>query len=164
MHHDTVVTAVIAIVGLLLVAVAAAIGLKRTNLPYTVGLVIVGIAIGTLSDSFQLFGPLTELTLSPEIILFVFLPTLIFESSFNMDSRQLRHNLLPILTLAVPGLLLSTAIIGVLVWLAFIPDLAKFVTLISPASSQLSDSARMAADTPRQIANAHTIFNVINAV
>jgi len=55
-------------------------------------------------------------------------------------------------------------IVGVLLWLAFIPDLAKFVSLISPASSQLTDAARMAADTPRQIANAHTIFNVANTL
>jgi CPA1 family monovalent cation:H+ antiporter len=46
------------------------------------------------------------------LILFVFLPTLVFESSFHLDSRQLRHNLVPVLILAIPGLLLSTAVIG----------------------------------------------------
>jgi CPA1 family monovalent cation:H+ antiporter len=52
------------------------------------------------------------------VILFVFLPTLIFESAFNLDPRQLRRNLLPVLTLAIPGLIISTSIIGTLVWLA----------------------------------------------
>jgi CPA1 family monovalent cation:H+ antiporter len=143
MHHDTVVTAVIAIVGLLLVAVAAAIGLKRTNLPYTVGLVIVGIAIGTLSDSFHWFGPLTELTLSPEIILFVFLPTLIFESAFNLDSRLLAKNLAPVLTLAAPGLLISTGIVGAL--LAWLTPLSLGPALLFGALASATDPVAVIA-------------------
>jgi len=53
-------------------------------------------------------------------------------------------------------------VLGVALWLAFIPELAEFVKLISPASGNLPEAARLAADTPRQIANAHTIFNVAN--
>ncbi|MGD8908663.1 MAG: Na/Pi cotransporter family protein [Chromatiales bacterium] len=53
---------------------------------------------------------------------------------------------------------------GVLVWLAFIPNLAEFVMLISPNSSHLPEAARLAADAPRQIANAHTIFNLANTL
>jgi phosphate:Na+ symporter len=55
-------------------------------------------------------------------------------------------------------------IAGVLVWLAFIPNLAEFVMLISPVSGHLGETARLAADTPRQIANAHTIFNLANTL
>ena len=53
---------------------------------------------------------------------------------------------------------------GVLVWLAFIPNLAEIVLLISPVSADLPEAARLAADTPRQIANAHTIFNIANTL
>jgi phosphate:Na+ symporter len=53
---------------------------------------------------------------------------------------------------------------GVILWLAFIPNLAEFVMLISPTSSHLTETARLAADTPRQIANAHTIFNLANTL
>ncbi|NIM50582.1 MAG: Na+/H+ antiporter [Gemmatimonadales bacterium] len=112
MEHGGIITGVIAIVGLLLVAAAAAIGLKRANLPYTVGLVLVGLVIGALAERVDVLEPLHQLTLSPEIILFVFLPTLIFESAFNLDSRLLSQNLAPVLALAAPGLLLSTAIVG----------------------------------------------------
>jgi CPA1 family monovalent cation:H+ antiporter len=56
-----------------------------------------------------------HLEISPEVVLFVFLPTLIFESAFNLDTRDLRENLVPVLTLAVPGLLLSTFVIGLFV-------------------------------------------------
>ena len=53
-----------------------------------------------------------------ELILFIFVPPLIFESALNMDIRLLLRNLSPVLVLAAPGLLLSTAIVGiVLAWL-----------------------------------------------
>jgi phosphate:Na+ symporter len=55
-------------------------------------------------------------------------------------------------------------IAGVLVWILFIPLLVDIVVAISPASPELSGKARMAAEVPRQIANAHTIFNVANTL
>ena len=53
---------------------------------------------------------------------------------------------------------------GVLVWIAFIPQLANLAMLISPAHEHLSGTARLAAETPRQIANIHTFFNVVNVL
>jgi phosphate:Na+ symporter len=53
-------------------------------------------------------------------------------------------------------------VFGVLLWYRFIPQLAEFVTWLSPAHSQLSGATRLAAETPRQIANAHSTFNVAN--
>ena len=55
-------------------------------------------------------------------------------------------------------------IVGVLIWLPFIGILAETVSSISPSAGNLSGAARLAADTPRQIANAHTIFNIANTV
>ncbi len=53
---------------------------------------------------------------------------------------------------------------GVLIWVAFIPQLAEFVTWMSPSDPGLQGTARLAAETPRQIANAHTIFNIANTL
>lgn len=53
---------------------------------------------------------------------------------------------------------------GVLIWLPFIGFIASFVTSISPAYPDLSGAARLAAETPRQIANAHTFFNIANTL
>jgi phosphate:Na+ symporter len=53
---------------------------------------------------------------------------------------------------------------GVLLWVLFIPQLADFVAAISPAAPELSGKARLAAEVPRQIANAHTVFNVANTM
>lgn len=63
---------------------------------------------------------------------------------------------------AVVHVLFNTA--GVLLWLPFIDYLAQLVTAISPVANGLSGAARLAADTPRQIANAHTIFNLANTL
>ncbi|MDH3667171.1 MAG: Na/Pi cotransporter family protein [Paracoccaceae bacterium] len=51
---------------------------------------------------------------------------------------------------------------GVLLWIGFVPQLAQLASSISPASTELIGIERLAADSPRQIANAHTLFNVIN--
>ena len=51
---------------------------------------------------------------------------------------------------------------GVAIWFAFIPQLGALVTWISPSSPELVGAVRLAAETPRQIANAHTIFNIAN--
>ena len=53
-------------------------------------------------------------------------------------------------------------IFGVLIWVAFLPELAEFVKVISPTVSGLSGAEKAAAEAPRQIANAHTIFNIAN--
>ena len=51
-------------------------------------------------------------------------------------------------------------IAGVLLIVWFIPSLADLVRSISPVSEDLTGMDRLAADTPRQVANAHTLFNV----
>lgn len=52
-------------------------------------------------------------------------------------------------------------VLGVIIILPFIPHLAELVRDISPvAEAGLVGMDRLAAETPRQIANAHTIFNV----
>lgn len=53
---------------------------------------------------------------------------------------------------------------GVLIWLPFIGHIADWMTMVSPAYPDLEGTARMAAETPRQIANAHTFFNVANTL
>ena len=53
-------------------------------------------------------------------------------------------------------------IAGVLVWLPFLGMLADFAVSLSPAAAGLEGKARLAAEVPRQIANANTLFNVVN--
>lgn len=55
-------------------------------------------------------------------------------------------------------------VFGVAIWVFMIPQLCGWVRLLSPAHPELEGAARMAAEVPRQIANAHTLFNVANTV
>jgi phosphate:Na+ symporter len=55
-------------------------------------------------------------------------------------------------------------IIGVGLWFFFIPHFAEVVRILSPQVPDLEGINRLAAETPRQIANAHTLFNVINTL
>ncbi|MCK5696740.1 MAG: Na/Pi cotransporter family protein [Gammaproteobacteria bacterium] len=51
-------------------------------------------------------------------------------------------------------------VLGVLLWLFFIPQLAEFATALSP----VAEGESLASAVPRQIANANTLFNVINTI
>jgi len=55
-------------------------------------------------------------------------------------------------------------VIGTLIWLPVIWLLADLSVWVSPASPELQGAARAAAEVPRQIANANTLFNVLNTV
>ena len=92
------------IVLLILVATLVAIAVRRIHLPYTVALVLVGLFIA-------IRRPL-DIEVTPELILSLFVPPLIFEAAFHLDLRLLRDNLPPILILAVPGVLLTALFVG----------------------------------------------------
>lgn len=53
---------------------------------------------------------------------------------------------------------------GALIWVGFIGPLADMARQLSPVADQLEGVARLAAETPRQIANANTVFNVANTI
>lgn len=55
-------------------------------------------------------------------------------------------------------------VLGVLIWLKFIGQLADLVVWMTPESAGLAGYEKMGAEVPRQIANAHTVFNVVNTL
>jgi phosphate:Na+ symporter len=56
-------------------------------------------------------------------------------------------------------------VLGVLLWLGLIEQLILLTQMVSPSSPiVLQESIRRAADVPRQIANANTLFNIINTL
>ena len=116
-HH--VIDVVGATVVLLLVAAGVMAISKRIKIPFTVALVVTGIALAQLAHfGGAILEPIANLRIAPEIAFFVFLPTLIFESAFNLEARALRENLMAVLTLAVPGLLISTGLIAAILVVA----------------------------------------------
>ena len=115
------VTVVLLLVGLLFAAALISLVAARIGLPYTVVLVVFGFGIRTIFSGWEGFEFL-ESEIATEVVFFIFLPTLLFESSFNLDSKVLFRNIVPVLTLAIPAFLLSTAIVGYLgAWALGIP-------------------------------------------
>jgi phosphate:Na+ symporter len=53
---------------------------------------------------------------------------------------------------------------GVLIWFELIGPLAQCVAWLSPAHPELTGVERLAAEAPRQIANAHSLFNIANTL
>jgi CPA1 family monovalent cation:H+ antiporter len=94
----------ILIVELLLIASLVAIVVRRLHIPYTVALVVVGLLLTTQST--------VDFALTPELILALFVPPLVFEAAFHLNFTELRRNLPQILVLAVPGVILTTLIVG----------------------------------------------------
>jgi len=114
--------------GLLFLILSLVIGaatrhfLRRTKIPYTVALLLIGLGLGVAERNHLLAGKgvLGEIGLAiqmasnidPHFILFVFLPTLIFEAAFAMDVHVFKRSITNVILLAVPGLLIGTAIMG----------------------------------------------------
>jgi monovalent cation:H+ antiporter, CPA1 family len=95
------------LVFLLVITLAVALISRPLRLPYTLVLVVVGLLIG--------FSPLLpNFHLNPDVVLFLFLPALLFEGAWNVDIKQLTANWLPVFLLAVPGLLLSILVVAAL--------------------------------------------------
>ena len=101
--------------GLLLLAMIAASVCRHLPIPYTVLLVLLGLVVNFLatdSDVMDLVD-FREFHLTPDLVLFVFLPALVFEAALSLDARALLKNLVPVLVLAIFGMLVSVVLVGV---------------------------------------------------
>jgi CPA1 family monovalent cation:H+ antiporter len=96
-----------AIILLLLIAAAVAVVARRLRIPYTVGLVLIGLALGLLIPQ--------KLQVSSELILALLVPPLVFDAAFHIRLEDLRRDFWLILLLAVPGVVLTTLLVGWLV-------------------------------------------------
>jgi len=101
---------------LLAIGMLTAGAFRKLPIPYTVLLVCIGIILSELGEYWDFLKPLKEFQLTPDLVLFIFLPTLIFESGLNLNARQLIKDIAPVLALAVPALLFSTFLIGTGMW------------------------------------------------
>ncbi|GGK78264.1 cation:proton antiporter domain-containing protein [Amphritea balenae] len=117
---------VMGLVGLLTVASLMLPLANRINFPYTVLLALAGSVLGILTMTLgegehstilgDFLSALNALNITSEVVFFVFLPALIFESALNINARHLMADIGPILLLAVIGLLISTLLVGVTLW------------------------------------------------
>lgn len=105
-----ITTIVRLLVMLLLIALIVILVMRRLAVPYTLGLVIVGLLISIFTNALNV---LPNLHLDPSLVLFVFLPALLFEGSWTIETAQLRKNWFYIFLLIGPALLLELLLIAV---------------------------------------------------
>ena len=126
---DPIWLPVLGLSGLLGLAVLMYPASHRLNIPYTVLLAVTGCLLGYFAewgiDLRQLgiihdfLGSLNSFSISSDAVLFIFLPVLIFEAALGIDAHRLMDDIVPILLLAVIGLLISTFMVGyVLHWVS----------------------------------------------
>ena len=110
-HSEYFYTVVLALSFLLFIASATAVVIKKLRIPYTVVLVLIGLALSVLSGS-ETFAFLNTLELSPDLVFYFFLPMLIFEGAYNIRFLDLRSSIRTISVFAVVSLVISTFFIG----------------------------------------------------
>ena len=144
----------------LLVGAAALVTLlaRRIHLPYTVALVAFGIVAGAVAQPLRV-----EIT--PELVLVVLLPALIFEASYQTDFAKLRPSLGGVALLAGPGVFISAAVIAVA--LHFGAGMAASEAFVVGAMLSATDPAAVIATfkqlgSPRRLSTlveAESVFN-----
>jgi monovalent cation:H+ antiporter, CPA1 family len=98
---------VIILIILLMIATAVALITQRLRISYVTGLVLAGLPITDVLSR--------RIGLDPSLVFNLFLPILIFEAAINTDISRLRNAFKPIILLAGPGSIFSSAIIAVIV-------------------------------------------------
>lgn len=125
-----------ALLSLLLVASATAVVIKWVRVPYSVALVIAGLAIG-------LSGMIPPITMTPELVLLIFLPALLFEASWNLDIKALRRNWRSIGILATLGVVVC--MLGVAAILHFTGGVEIHTALLFGAMVSATDPVSVIA-------------------
>lgn len=120
-EHGTNTAPILFIILAILIGVATRHFVKRSPFPFTVLLLIFGLALGVanrlgyldfatgISESIEFAA-----NMDPHMLLFIFLPILIFEASYAMDLHTFKKTSTNAILLAVPGILLALGMTGAL--------------------------------------------------
>jgi len=108
------------VIGLLLTAAIVGIITRRLRVPYTVGLVLIGLVLSIQGQ--------VDIEVTPELFLALLVPPLVFEAAFHLNAHDLRNEIAPILALAIPGVLITTGLVGLVVMLG--TDTPIYVALV----------------------------------
>ena len=111
MNHQLVPLPMESLLALLLVASATAVVVKWVRVPYPVALVVAGLVIG-------ISKVLPPVYMTPDMVLLIFLPALLFEASWNLDIKALKRDWIPIAVLATVGVLVCMFAVAALLHFA----------------------------------------------
>jgi CPA1 family monovalent cation:H+ antiporter len=99
------------VVLLLSLAAVTALVTRRLRVPYSVSLVVLGLVAGALL-------PRGTITVTPQLVLLVLVPGLVFEAALRLELDDLSPTFGWMVLLAAPGVLISAAIVAVVLNLA----------------------------------------------
>jgi CPA1 family monovalent cation:H+ antiporter len=102
------------LVGLLGLAAFVAIVVRPLRLPYTVALVVAGLIVGFTASA----TGYPQVDIPPHLVLLVLLPGLVFEAAYKLRIAELRRWFGGLLLLAIPGVVISAAVVAVVLNLA----------------------------------------------
>jgi len=143
----------------LLVAIVALTAVAtRLRLPYVILLVLGGLALGFVPG-------LPDVKLDPELVLFLFLPPLIYSSAWLTSWREFRANLRPILLLSVGLVLATTTVVAVVAHgLIGLPWPVAFVlgALVSPTDAVAASATAKNLGLPRSIVTVIEAESMVN--
>ena len=108
----------LAFFALVLISVGIFAVSRKIRVPYTVLLVLAGSLLVPLT-SIPALSFIRSFELTPELLFFVFLPILIFESAYNMNIREFSENVRSIGLLSVASMLISTVLVSGGVYFGF---------------------------------------------
>lgn len=105
--------------------------LKKSPLPFTVSLLLIGLLLGVLSrlgyfGQWNIIGLRLDTSfisdavswaghINPHLILFIFLPTLIFEAAFAMDVHTFKKTSANAFILAIPGIIVALVLTALVI-------------------------------------------------
>jgi CPA1 family monovalent cation:H+ antiporter len=177
---NDIATTVFGVTGLLALVSLLPPVANRLNLPFSVLLAVVGCALGavviavrdtqTMGVAGDFVMALRGLDVSAEAFLYIFLPTLLFESALAIDVRRLMDDVAPILLLAVVAVLVCTLVVGFA--LAPVADVGLTACLLLGAIVATTDPAAVVGifrdlGAPRRLAilvEGESLFNDAAAI
>jgi CPA1 family monovalent cation:H+ antiporter len=108
------------LIWLLIAASVIAVIARRIGIPYTVALVFGGLLLSAVH--LRALAPLHQGNrpnwLTPDVILTLFLPALLFEGSLKIELRHIKTDIVPLLLLANLGVLIATLVTGLVIYYA----------------------------------------------
>ena len=105
-HHGIVSTTLTTFVSLLAFATVVGVFAKFVRLPYTIALVLAGLAVAILGAAPG------SVVITQELIFVLLLPPLLFQAGLHLDLDVLQKKAVPVVILAIPGVLLSTVLVA----------------------------------------------------
>ncbi|MBV7335779.1 Na+/H+ antiporter [Chloroflexi bacterium TSY] len=159
------------VVVVMMIAASVAVLTRYIRIPYTVALVLAGLAIS--------FQDTLRIEMTPNLVLAFLVPPLLFEAALHVELNRLRADIMYIMSMAVPGVLISAfSVAGILSLTGILsfPVALLFGALISATDPVAVVATFRAVGAPKRLTilmegeslfndgTAVVLFNVVLAV